>query len=341
MFREKDGQGKCAIANHLRMKMRNRTNWLIGSGYMASAYFEVLKYLKQDVLVIGRGEATAKAFEEKNKHPVIRGGLDKYLASDPKVPECCFLTVDVDYLYDNIVSLLKFGVKKILVEKPGALFQNEINEIAHLSKLCNATICVAYNRRFYSSTRHAREIIEQDGGVVSFNFEITELSQTIDKLNKSRDLKERWLIGNTSHLIDLAFNLGGKPKEINTFTHDSLTWHPSAAIFAGFGLTHADICFSYHGNWKSPGRWSLDILTAKNRLIFKPLEELKVMKQGSFTISEVPLMDNYDRQFKPGIFHQLNEFLSGNYDNMCSIYDQMEMFGYYEKIAGYDKNVKK
>ncbi|MEE6591687.1 hypothetical protein VWN77_10290, partial [Campylobacter coli] len=37
-------------------------------------------------------------------------------------------------------------------------------------------------------------------------------------------------------------------------------------------------------NWRSPGRWSIEIMTNNYRLIFKPLEKLFIQKKGEISI---------------------------------------------------------
>ena len=40
----------------------------------------------------------------------------------------------------------------------------------------------------------------------------------IEKLNKVPGIKENWFLGNSTHVVDLAFYLGGKPKQISTIS---------------------------------------------------------------------------------------------------------------------------
>ena len=53
--------------------------WLIGSGPMAEAYTAVLKGQSVDFRVIGRGTASAEAFEEATGVSVVCGGLDAFI----------------------------------------------------------------------------------------------------------------------------------------------------------------------------------------------------------------------------------------------------------------------
>ncbi|SVB27427.1 uncharacterized protein METZ01_LOCUS180281, partial [marine metagenome] len=53
--------------------------WLVGAGPMARDYAEVLAALDVSFEVIGRGDASAMAFEESTGRRVERGGVDALL----------------------------------------------------------------------------------------------------------------------------------------------------------------------------------------------------------------------------------------------------------------------
>lgn len=315
--------------------MNTRTIGLIGSGGMAIDYFHVLRALNLKVVVIGRGKDSAVNFEAKTKQSVILGGLDLFLKKSPTVPEECIVAVGADCLYEVTLSLLKAGVKRILVEKPGTLFLEELLHLGQCATLQKAEVYIGYNRRFYSSVLKAREIIQEDGGVTSFNFELTEWTDTIVKVMKNNLIKSRLFIANTTHVTDLAFHLGGKPHILNSMVSGSLDWHSASAIFAGSGKTFDGTLFSYNGNWNSPGRWSLELLTNKSRLIFRPMEKLQIQLQSSVEINDVPIDNNLDVEFKPGLYRQTEHFINNSCEHLCSIQEQIEMFPIYEKMAGY------
>ena len=111
--------------------------------------------------------------------------------------------------------MLKSEFKNILIEKPACFNKKEIKTLANLSKKNSASLYVAYNRRHYASIEKVLEIIKEDGGVLSFNFEFTEWSHVIRDLPHQQQLKDIWLLLNSTHVIDLAFFVGGYPKEMN------------------------------------------------------------------------------------------------------------------------------
>lgn len=309
--------------------------WLIGAGPMAIDYVQVLKALKQNITVIGRSQASADNFTNQTGIPAITGGLTSFLATNPEQPDAAIVATSVEQLSDTAVQLINFGVKRILLEKPGGLNGKAITQVADIAKAKSADVMIAYNRRYYSTILAAKDMIEADGGVTSFNFEITEWGHVIEKLDKDKRTLQNWFLANTTHVIDAAFFLGGTPRELNTYSNGSLAWHPSSSIFAGAGVTDKNALFSYTGNWEAPGRWSLEILTAKRRYIFRPFEQLHVQEIGSVAINRLEIDDSLDQQFKPGLYLQCKNFLTNETADMCSIKEQLELTAIYEKMAGY------
>jgi predicted dehydrogenase len=302
---------------------------------MALDYFKVLSELNCQITVIGRGEQSSRKFEEQSKHPVQAGGLDSFLASQTNVPTAAIVAVGVEALASTSMRLLQAGVKRILLEKPGALTFSEIKALQKEAQLRGAEIVIAYNRRFYTSTLVAKSMIEEDGGVQSLNFEFTEWGHVIEGLPKAPGVKDAWLLGNSTHVIDLAFYLGGNPIEMQTLTSGSLNWHPSSAVFAGSGRTDKGVLFSYQANWDAPGRWGVEVITRQRRLIFRPMESLQIMKRGSVAIDIHPIEDEIDKQFKPGLYRQTKLFLEGDVSSFCSLDEQVKKWNMYERIAGY------
>jgi predicted dehydrogenase len=309
--------------------------WLIGAGGMSVDYAKVLGFQKKDFIVIGRGCVSAKCFEDKTGHPVIGGGLVSFLKTSPKVPEAVIVSVGVEQLYSTTMQLLEFGVKHVLIEKPAGLVHSEIEKLKYSSKKNNAQLFIAYNRRFYSSVIKAQELIELDGGVTSFNFELTEWSHVIEKLDKKSEVLAKWFLANSTHVADLAFFIGGKPERISCFTAGKLVWHPSSSIFTGAGVSEKGALFNYGANWESAGRWSVEILTRENRYILRPMESLLIQKRGTINQIPVELDDQIDSDFKPGLFRQVEAFISKDTKNLCSICEQVSLFSTYENMAGY------
>lgn len=285
----------------------NRTV-VIGSGAMAVEYAKVLKALGEPFDVVGRGAASAERFSQATGVAVAAGGLEAYLVKNA-APANAIVAVDMDQLKKVTLALLRKGVRSLLVEKPAGMNAAEIRQVAAEAKKRKAKVYVAYNRRFYSSVLKAKELIAQEGGVRSFNFEFTEWAHQIKDLDKPKEIKRSWFLGNSTHVADLAFYLGGLPSKFSSYQAGKLPWHPKASIFAGAGIAKGGALFSYQANWSSPGRWGVEVLTPVSRLIFRPLEQLHRQEIGSVAVSRVDIDDSLDQQFKPGLYLQTKAFL--------------------------------
>jgi len=287
---------------------------LIGAGKMAVEYANVLKKQGVPFICVGRSTASAEKFKDKTGITPETGGLTTFLEKDTRPVSSAIVCVNVVELSSATLTLLKYGCKHILVEKPGGLNGKEIELIVEETKKQKAKVYVAYNRRFYASTNKAKAMIEEDGGIDSFHFEFTERSHLISNTSINSKVKENWLLANSSHVIDLAFYLGGEPQEITCYSKGGTDWHPSASVFAGAGITEKNALFSYHANWDSPGRWGIEFMTKKRRLILRPLEQLHEQKLESFSSERVAIKEQMDKDFKPGLFSLVRSFLSSHQD---------------------------
>lgn len=306
---------------------------VVGAGYMAKEYCKVLQAQNVEPVVVGRGVESAKIFEEEMGIPVIAGGIVNALQEIESIPEMAIVAVNVDQLADSTEALLNAGVKRILVEKPAGIDKAEIESVLHLMKEKKAEIYVAYNRRYYASTEKALEIIEQDGGVTSFHFEFTEWSHVIEKTGHAPIVKENWFLANSSHVVDLAFFLGGFPREISAYVKGELSWYKKASAFAGAGISEKGAVFSYQANWAAPGRWGVEVLTAKHRLYFRPMEQLAIQELGTVKVENVDINDVLEKKFKPGLYKQTEAFVKDSDDGKrISLEEQLRHMSFYKEM---------
>ncbi len=309
--------------------------WIIGAGYMALSYSPVLKDLGIIPIIIGRGKKNAITFSEATGLSVEEGGLIRFLDTKPEIPDFCIITVGADQLYDVTKQIIEYGIKNILVEKPGALRLNEFNDLDLLSQSSKANVYIAYNRRFYGSVLAAKDIILNDGELTSFNFEFTEWIDKLIELNKSTIILSHWFLINSSHIIDLAFHLGGEPEQITSFTsgENEIPWHSRSSRFSGAGITKTNALFSYTANWNAPGRWGVELMTKNKRLILSPLEKLQVINRNSVNRIEIAFDEELDLKYKPGLYRQTVSFL-GNKNGLMTLSEQKNRIPVYMKILG-------
>lgn len=309
---------------------------VVGAGPMAQEYAKVLIAQEKSFIVVGRGQESAEKFEQATGVPPYVGGLQAFCNDNDLTRfTAAIITTGVEQLAQTTSKLISHGIKRVLVEKPAGLNIEEIDALAEFAVESQASVFVAYNRRFYASVQAAQKIIERDGGVQSFNFEVTEWGHVIKGITKAEGVKENWFMANTTHVTDLAFFLGGFPQEISSFYTSSSEWHSRSYIFSGAGVSQNGALFSYNGNWGAPGRWNVELLTAKHRLIFCPIEQLHVQTLGSVTQELMEVDDKLDLNFKPGLYKQVEAFILNEECRLCSLQEHSKHAKVYSKIAGY------
>jgi predicted dehydrogenase len=308
--------------------------WLIGTGPMGVAYSEVLVDKNVEFRVVGRGEKSASAFRSKTGLNAQTGGIHNALSVLPP-PKLAIVAVQEVHLYETTMALIRAGCKRVLIEKPGALAFSELEKMDKDATIAGTELYVAYNRRFHSSVSMARELIESDGGLQSIDFDFTEFSSVVENLPTANETKERWLLANSSHVIDLVFFLAGIPKAWEYFQSGSLDWHSSGRSFSGAGITHEHKVFSYLSDWGAPGRWRIEVRTSARKLLLQPLEGLKEMSRSSFEYGEVELDVKLDQKFKPGVWQMTTAFLDGREGILCTLNQHILHSRHYFEIAGY------
>lgn len=310
--------------------------WIIGAGTIAQEYAKVLNKLGYDYIVIGRGEQSAQQFKDSLGIDVITGGLESFLKTNPTPADKAIVATNLNALSSSTIQLVNYGVKDVFCEKPGFLYPEECADVLSTAKSNNANVYLAYNRRFFSSVLKAEEIIKEDGGIKSFNFEFTEWGHVIEKLDKPKADLENWMYANSTHVIDLAFFLGGTPTSISTFTSGELSWH-KPAVFAGAGVTERGAIFNYSANWAAPGRWGVELLTSKHRLYLRPMEQLQIQNLGSVVVNQVQIDDTLDKVFKPGFYLETKAFVEGDNSRLCGIEEQKKMLSVFNSIKGHEE----
>lgn len=246
------------------------------------------------------------------------------------------VAVNSEKLVDVCTELLGSGVKRILLEKPGGLSFSTLERLNKLQDIKKANVFVGYNRRYYSSVLEAEKVIQQDGGLLSCSFDFTEWSDQVSNLGKTKEVYNTWLIGNSSHVIDLGFHFTGLPEEISSFHSGTLPWHPASSTFSGAGVSQRGILFNYTANWDSAGRWGVELHTKKRKLILRPLEELKCILRGSVEEQRLEVDNSaLDEAFKPGLYRQVKCFIDGENTKLKTLLEQIEFLKICNAIAGY------
>lgn len=309
--------------------------YVVGAGYMAREYARVLKALGESFLVVGRGEQAVQEIRAELKVNAVAGGLTKAIAEAHQPPQVAIVCTPIETLCAVTLELLRFGVRAILLEKPGGLSTCELNEIKVTALQYDSTVHIGYNRRFYQATLALQEHLKGEE-LIAANFEITEWSQHVVDAPCSYEVKQKWVLSNSSHVIDLVMHIAGSFSKLSCYSDGGLAWHSASSRFVGSGLTDKGVLFSYCGYWDGPGRWSAEFITTSNRYILRPMEKLQVQKINSVTMQfDESVNYSLDIEFKPGLFLQTKAFLAGDFEKLVSIDEQMAAFEVFEKIANY------
>lgn len=307
---------------------------ILGAGPISAEYYKIFSSMGLDPVVVGRGEKSAAQFQQLVPGAnILLGGLEANRSALQGVNRAV-VAVSEDQLHIPCHILIESGVKNILVEKPGAATFEDLVALKSAADRHQAHVSIAYNRRSYSSVRELKKRIAEDGGVKSFTFDFSERAYVIEPLEKNPGVKENWFWHNSSHVVDLAFYLGGRPKRMHSEAAGRLSWHPAGAVFVGSGVSESGALFSYHANWSGPGRWGLEFVTDKNKYFLRPIEKLQVQKLGSMAVEDVVLDDKMDQEFKPGFKLQCERFMSGSGEGLVALNEQTEMIPSYQQILG-------
>jgi predicted dehydrogenase len=301
---------------------------LVGTGLMGKEYARVLQAQGIDFEVIGNSEESCFEFEQVVDIEARPGGIQAVESETLLNFDKAIVAVPVVKLYEVTAFLLQKGVRSILLEKPGALTLKEFEHLKQLVVSRDAKLYIAYNRRFYSSVNALKDMAWQDGGILSMNFEFTEWIHKLEPLNKNPLEMQNWFLANSTHVVDTAFFVAGYPKQISALSKSPLEWH-SSSVFVGSGITEENIPFSYHSNWQSAGRWSVEVCTDKGKYILSPMESLQFVKRGTIVPIEINTENygaSFDQQFKPGLYAQIKAFIGGIEEKLCSIEEQVEHF---------------
>lgn len=304
---------------------------LIGSGNMSNFYAEILSSYEVDFSIFGNTYNSCSSFARR--HNCLFGSIE---CDDPlnfSSVSHVIIATPVSFLFGYVQKVLLESEALILVEKPGAADFDEIQALERLDKEFPRRIFIAYNRRFYNCVAHAQSLIVSGHPVQSVSIVFNERVAQVEKSLRSEDVKSKWILSNSSHVIDLGFFLAGAPKlDSSAFFHSGgIAWHSSASVFASAGETESGALFTCTAAWGAPGGWSVNVRTDIHDLTFCPLEKLIIRKTGS---DDCVIVE--EGNFKFGLEGQLKAFLFGKKsENLCSVSSLCRLSKFIWKVGRY------
>lgn len=318
------------------LDFREKSILIIGAGYIAKEYAIALSKLKiSDVTILGKSKKNLEKFKEFSNFEIIAGGYEINL-SKIKKKDLVIIATPIQELMNAAKKVIDNGHDRILIEKPGSVFKNDLIELEQLIE--KQKVRLAYNRFFYPSFHKLKLLVEKEGGITSCKFDFTEWLHTIQVDKYDDMICKRWGISNSLHVISMALELIGMPEEISVQQTGNLEWHPAGSIFVGSGISQKNIPFSYHANWGGGGRWGIEIITKENIYKLMPLEKLFVSKKGSIEWKEIPIKKIFSN-VKEGIAEEIATMLDDELDKkigMVSLTDAIKFNKIAEEIFGYN-----
>ena len=319
------------VTNIKSLNLKSKSVLIVGFGYMGQEYYKGLVEMGiKDVSVISLSNI------EKEKNIVI-GTYEKISKYGKK--DLVILALPTKLLVPAAKIAIKHGQKNILIEKPGALNQKELEKI---KKSKNVHIKIAYNRLFYPNLHKLKKLIQQDGGITSCNFSFTEWIHKLELKKYDSEVLEKWGIQNSLHVISMAIDLIGMPKKISTNRKGSLKWHSKGNIFVGNGISENNIPFTFNADWGSGGRWGIDIITKNNWYRLSPLETLQVCPKKSTNWKEVLFKKSFPN-VKQGVCEEIAYMLDPKIqkkNEFIPIEKAIKLIKLANKIFGYSQNNK-
>lgn len=274
---------------------------IIGGSEIVRQYALALEGLGvEHITVVADTGTYISQFCKEHGIKLVRGGFKKSL----QLVGDADLVIAAPPLHLSVSAIetaRECGHSNILVEKPGSLYATELESVyAQIRE----DVRVAYNRLTYPNLHRLKTLVDEEDGITSCRFTLTERLSSIDFQKDITEVYERWGISNSLHVISMAVELIGFPRELHALQRGSLEWHPSGSVFVGHGISERGIPFSYHADWGSGGRWGVEVNTRHNSYQLIPLEGLYACKRDAGTWDQVPF-DTAFPNIKPGFAEEV------------------------------------
>jgi predicted dehydrogenase len=284
---------------------------IVGTGYMAQEYVEVIKSLKIKKTISVLGSSFLKSNSFIKKHDLDYAAKSISDLKNKFNVNFLIICVREEKLYQLVDKIIKYDWK-CLCEKPLGYNFNQTNKIVSKLKKNNIkNFFIGLNRRSYFSTRSAIKILKKDSFKKKRKIEIIDQEnlEYQKKIGTNKKVINNFMFVNSIHLIDYTnIFCRGNIKRIETLSpyKGNIPHVVSKIIY----FTSGDECI-YKCYWNLEARWSITIKSGKSFIKLKPLEKIfsnyKLKKS-----STDKKLKKWDKIYKPGLKFQLIEFLKNN-----------------------------
>lgn len=276
----------------------------VGAGFMATEHAKAFASLPnvEIVGVVGRSPERARVLADLYGCPAYanvaqlrnEGKADAVIVA---VPELSCREVCEQVFRHDWISLL---------EKPVGLHYREARDLLTAAEAAGHTAYVALNRRAYSSTRAARDLLGAEGKRLIV---VTDTQNTDEarKYGQPEPVIDNWMFANSIHLVDyLRFFGRGQVASVEV----TARWNAAepGPVAATVSFESGDIGL-YQAVWNAPGPWAVVITNPQIRAELRPLEQLGVQRLGERRLTPIDA-DPEDGEFKAGLRHQARMLLA-------------------------------
>jgi predicted dehydrogenase len=193
----------------------------------------------------------------------------------------------------------------VLLEKPAGYDLADATRIRDAAARADSRAFVAFNRRAYSSTRQALELLQDDSSQRFIKVVDQQDQQAAILVTKQPELVARnYMFANSIHLIDYFRVLGrGEVASVEPI----VPWKPErpGLVLAKINFTSGDVGL-YEGIWNGPGPWVVSVNTPEQRIEMRPLEQVSVQPRGTRAVTRLDV-DGDDKTYKPGLRYQAKQ----------------------------------
>ena len=306
---------------------------LIGAGYMAEEHLKAFCSISH-VQVAGifsrtfsRAEQIARKYSIANICRSIDELYDKSSAS--------LIVVTVPELSMNDVSKQCFAYPwTVLMEKPAGYNLQDAEDICSAAVEKHAKAFVAFNRRFYSSTRTVLEDLAQRPEQRFIHVQDQEDPSAALKNGQPRTVVDHWMYANSVHIVDYLRTFGrGKITAVTPICPWSDCVPLTVAAKVDFESGDTGL---YQGVWGAPGPWAVQVTTYPKRWELRPLEQAFFQPYGERKLHSMPVHP-FDTDFKPGLRLQAEHAVAaagGQPSELVPLSDSLETMRLIHAIFG-------
>jgi predicted dehydrogenase len=319
------------VAGMAKLNQKKVYNFaILGTGYMAQEYVNVVKSLKikKSISVLGSSYSKTNSFKKKNNLDYAA----KSIKDLNKKFDANYLIICVreEKLFGLIDKIIEFNWK-CLCEKPLGYSYDQTKKIVkrlNIKKINN--FFIGLNRRNYFSTNKAIDLI------VKSNLKTQRVIEIIDqedlkyqkKIGTAKKVINNFMYANSIHLVDYT-NLfcRGSIKKITTIEpHQKNKPHIMSKIIY---FSSGDICL-YKCYWDMEARWSVNFLQGNLSIKLKPLEKIFANKKINNKLHDK--LKKWDSDFKPGLKFQVLNFLENDHNFLLNPSEYLSLVERIKKI---------